>query len=166
MRSQMRHSIPLREPFRTVLIPRFSWSSYWKNNTSFWGRGRDGLTIPDDYGNDAKIMPVAFQNGATYYRNNGGNLFSSDDWVFNIEIYLNEYTGSTILTYQAGFYFKIDQTNSVWKVVLSDGANNRSFNVAFATLPLTSRKYVFMQMVIIILELVPVILIQQIKFLC
>ena len=34
MRSQMRHSIPLREPFRTALMSGFSWSSYWASQTA------------------------------------------------------------------------------------------------------------------------------------
>jgi len=82
MRSQMRHSIPLREPFRTALMSGFSWSSYWAAQSSLLYGDRSGdeivetkeglnakvagcpvLKFTDDLGPKGTVIGVA-DNGA------------------------------------------------------------------------------------------------------
>jgi len=68
MRSQLRHSIPLREPFLTALRDDESWASFWASRSLFWFTERSGLTLTEHNGNDASIITSAhLYSGAGYY---------------------------------------------------------------------------------------------------
>ena len=44
------------------------WASYWASHSNFWGKGRSGLTIPDDFSNDASILPsCGYFNGTNSF---------------------------------------------------------------------------------------------------
>ena len=63
MRSQMRHSIPLREPFRTALRSGFSWSSFWAARFDFFyigGLSGDNLEDITSNGYDIAITGKDF----------------------------------------------------------------------------------------------------------
>ena len=123
---------------------RFSWAAYWAAHTNLWLKGRDGLIIPDDYGNDAKILPSCFRGNASgRYRYIAGGLFNSNDWILNLDVVFNNCTTNNYFIGQEGFRFGLLKASNIWRLILSDGVNNRSFDVALATLPLTNRKYSF-----------------------
>jgi len=43
----------------------FDWSAWLASHTSFWGKGRSRLTIPDDFGNNAEILPPSLKLDAS-----------------------------------------------------------------------------------------------------
>ena len=45
----------------------FSWSNWFNHNTNFWSKGRSLLILPDDYGNDASILPAYINVNPTNY---------------------------------------------------------------------------------------------------
>ena len=128
-----------------VGIP-FGRSRGWTTrNAIYLAATRNGDTIPEVNGNDIKILPAVFKgNGSGYYRNASINALSSDDWTWeqSVEISVPANDHYAFLG-QGSSYFRLNKTNNRWEVVITDGTNNRSFNVSAATLPIENRVYNF-----------------------
>jgi len=112
----------------------------------YHAEGRSGLTLPDVYGNDAKILPAVFTGNASgHYRNTTQNMLSSDDWVMYFEFENNNSgAGRYALMAQAWqCYFRMGVTDNNWYFSMTDGVNNRNITISVATLPYANRKYSF-----------------------
>jgi hypothetical protein len=141
--------IPVNSPMHKVGLPFAKRRGGWdvKKDTIFWAKERSGDTIPEENGNDIKILPAVFKgDGMCYLRNTSYRPFINDDWVLYLSFEINDVTiGNTTLFAQnnASVRLLLSVTNSRWEFVLTDGENNRDINIAFASLPVALKKYTF-----------------------
>lgn len=88
MRSHLRHSIALREPFRTVLSSAFSWSAYWashlynESDLAVRYSSRDGFYLVDSLGGDsAEVLTETYKGSSSVYCY--GDITRSDELFFD-----------------------------------------------------------------------------------
>ena len=122
-----------------------NWDSYFKNNCSFYAYKRNGLQLLDYYGNNAEILPIAFRgNGSTYYRSlTGSYLLSTEDWVINFEVVLNNVGSTKDVFFSQGFTFFRRNSDGTWYIQIHDGSHSRIGTISSSTLPTENRKYSF-----------------------
>lgn len=126
-----------------------SWSSYWTRRKILDYSSRSGNSFLETGSgsnlNARLLSPVFVGNGSGYYEATNKRYFSTDDWVFYIDLELFGTPGTETIFAQSynNVYFQIQNASSKWQFNMKDAVNNRNISIAYATLPIAARKYSF-----------------------